>query len=1013
MAPNFVLALSPRPRHSAHRPRPSGRATRSTTRLVPTVEDLEGRQLLANFLVTSSADSGPGTLRGVLSQANGNGQANVIQFQDNIGEIDLTSGPLAIQNDLTIVGPIGGVTVARSLATGTPAFRIFQLSGVPAGNSLRQISVRMESLTIARGQAFDDVGGGGILNSGQKLTLVGCTLSRNASRTVGGGLLDNSMSSSVTIQECTIIQNSAQRSGGGIYSQGGLSLARTSVIGNSGPIGGGLYKQDVAASLENCTFQGNKAIQAGGAMFLSGAAQSSQVLSCTIAQNPIGGGIVGGATLFNTIVASNDGGDLNGTFLGDSNLIGDGSGGLNPAVNHLNVDPRLSPLQDNDGPTPTMALLPGSPAINTGRFIGLDRDQRRHGRPALGGYDIGAFEFGSSDKPSLVVTTAVDVLDYGDGLTSLREAVAYANTAFVTAHVTFDPVVFRSSQTITLDPGFGSLTLVNGTSIIGPEAGVTLARSTAPGSPEFSVIQINGDTSNTPSSPVRLERLTVTGGASSGGFGGGITVGDPDLTLVNCTIIGNSAFRGGGVYAFRNLTILNTTIANNQAIDGGGVYAEFTFNASNSTISGNTASSRGGGLYSFFLRSSLCTIVRNSAATGGGIFVIQDASSTIQSSIIAQNAGGDILGRPSGTTNLVGDDSAPQITTRGGFSNVGDPRLGPLQNNGGITPTMALLPGSPALNVIPSNLGLTDQRGTGFDRVVGGRADLGAYEAGNPAAIVVKVTAVDPPRTYGAGEILTLRVEFTQDVVVTGVPRLVLNSGGTAVFKSMASKQVLNFEYEVRPGDSAPRLDSASLKLAGGTIRDAKGVDVDPTLPDPGAAGSLAANARIAIDTAPVVRSYRVLYGSRSFDLIGSADRVLPWQVTGIQAVFSEPIASASTASLAGISATGLSGLGTNTLTWTFAPITAGTSATSLLGTGPSAIKDATGTALSQGAGFTRAFKVLYGDFNGDGSVSSADMSGVFAASVLTYNPFADLNGDGVVDVEDVRIARSRIGSRA
>ena len=83
---------------------------------------------------------------------------------------------------------------------------------------------------------------------------------------------------------------------------------------------------------------------------------------------------------------------------------------------------------------------------------------------------------------------------------------------------------------------------------------------------------------------------------------------------------------------------------------------------------------------------------------------------------------------------------------------------------------------------------------------------------------------------------------------------------------------------------------------------------------------------------------------------------------------------------------------------------------TALLGTGPNAIEDVAGNELYAGAGFAQNFKVLYGDFNGDGVVSAADMAGVNSARFTAYNIFADLNGDGVVDINDVTIAKSQIG---
>src|SRR5947208_1106950 len=62
--------------------------------------------------------------------------------------------------------------------------------------------------------------------------------------------------------------------------------------------------------------------------------------------------------------------------------------------------------------------------------------------------------------------------------------------------------------------------------------------------------------------------------------------------------------------------------------------------------------------------------------------------------------------------------------------------------------------------------------------------------------------------------------------------------------------------------------------------------------------------------------------------------------------------------------------------------------------------------------GYSLGFSVLPGDYNGDGFVSSADMSGVFGATVIPYNIFADLNGDGTVDINDVKIARSKLGTK-
>jgi hypothetical protein len=206
---------------------------------------------------------------------------------------------------------------------------------------------------------------------------------------------------------------------------------------------------------------------------------------------------------------------------------------------------------------------------------------------------------------------------------------------------------------------------------------------------------------------------------------------------------------------------------------------------------------------------------------------------------------------------------------------------------------------------------------------------------------------------------------------------------------------------------------STALSLNGGTIKDGSGNAANLAVPAPGTAGALGVNKDIVVDTtAPTVVAYYVLFGSERYNLIGSNRFDLPWLITGIEVVFSKPIASGDIHSLTGLTATGFSGLGTNTLAWTFNPISIGSFSTALLGSGPDAIKDAAGNALNSGAGFTQNFKVLEGNFNGDGVVSAADMVGVANATRQTsYNIFADINGDGVVNAADVILVRVLIGN--
>jgi hypothetical protein len=117
-----------------------------------------------------------------------------------------------------------------------------------------------------------------------------------------------------------------------------------------------------------------------------------------------GGGIAGTVTLQNSIVASNSGGNCKSGVVSKSyNLSSDGTCNFSNSGDRNNTDPKLGPLQNNGGPTFTMALLPGSPAIDAGNPSGcndgqgnlLATDQRGMPRPDkedTGGCDMGAYE---------------------------------------------------------------------------------------------------------------------------------------------------------------------------------------------------------------------------------------------------------------------------------------------------------------------------------------------------------------------------------------------------------------------------------------------------------------------------------------------------------------------------------------------------------------------------------------------------------------------------------------------
>jgi hypothetical protein len=209
---------------------------------------------------------------------------------------------------------------------------------------------------------------------------------------------------------------------------------------------------------------------------------------------------------------------------------------------------------------------------------------------------------------------------------------------------------------------------------------------------------------------------------------------------------------GGGVLTQRNrfasaeMTITATTISGNTASDGAGLHAAGDTTIVNSTISGNTATDEGGGILACYgVDLTNVTISGNSAPSGGGVYIFGDDAfpygchgqiSAVNSLIADSVSGGDCTLALDGRFldnghNLVEDSTC--ISEPTSFS--GDPMLGPLQDNGGPTPTQALLAGSLAIDAADdAACPTTDQRYFPRPRDGDGdeipACDIGAYEFG-------------------------------------------------------------------------------------------------------------------------------------------------------------------------------------------------------------------------------------------------------------------------------------------
>jgi hypothetical protein len=396
--------------------------------------------------VTTVHDNGPGSLRQAIASSS---PGDVIRFALRLPATIVLSSTLVIDQDLTVLGPgPDKLTVMRSHAANTPSFRVFD---VEAG------VVAIAGITIRNGIAFDassfvDNIGGGIYNRGT-LTVSNCVITGNSAPSssaggtnslgFGGGIFSD-RDSQLAIVNSTISGNQASAAGGGIctFDTASFMAEGCTISGNfAGLQGGGLNFQGDIGTMQNCTISDNATSDAdpdagGGSGILNVAILNQAppmltVTACTVARNT---GTTNGAftvaayeqllgitnRLLSTLVADNDGpnfffyGNITIQSLGH-NLDSDGTSGLANGVNGdlvgtvaSPIDAKLGPLQNNGGPTLTMALLPGSPALGTAACSDADGapltvDQRGLPRPQVTGCDIGAFE---NQAPTLICPAA-------------------------------------------------------------------------------------------------------------------------------------------------------------------------------------------------------------------------------------------------------------------------------------------------------------------------------------------------------------------------------------------------------------------------------------------------------------------------------------------------------------------------------------------------------------------------------------------------------------------------------
>lgn len=391
--------------------------------------------------------------------------------------------------------------------------------------------VVLAGLTITGG--FADCGAG-VYCVGGDVQLLNCVIYGNEAQTGAGVRVD---AGSVSIVNTTITKNEASNSYGGLYSRGGQVSLRNSIVA--------LNTVDGETDGADVFLSGEFTIRAT----LIGAA-ASWVAN---AYDGVAGNIVGSPNApvdpAFTNWAKND-------FTLGQDANGFASVALNAGDNSLTVYPN--------------GKVPATDAAGDPRFIG-------------GSVDMGAYEspLGPTEIPSLIVTTAEDVVNPYDGEISLREAVAYANNFGLASTITFAESINGSTFYLNSELKIGTDLTIDG--LANGSLGIVLTTSNDVADQRI----INVDAGN-----VVLNGLTITNRRSErlqAGLddlsieeGGAIYVRTGSVSIYNSLLTDNAAEKGSAVYvneenstAYAKL-VNCTVVANtaNGATDGAALYAE-------------------------------------------------------------------------------------------------------------------------------------------------------------------------------------------------------------------------------------------------------------------------------------------------------------------------------------------------------------------------------------------------------------------------------------------------------
>lgn len=633
---------------------------------------------------------------------------------------------ITINRSITLQGQGAANTIISGDGNndGTGDYRVLRANAGTLNFTLRQ-------LTIADGQTVS--AGAGLLNGATNLQIADAVFRDNLTTDPvagDGGAIFNSGSGTIDITQTRFERNQAGDNGGALDVFYGSATIRDSVFTQNRAIGrGGTIDVEPGGTVNitNSTFTNNQAEDAG-------AIHSAGILTID-------------GSLFQNNQATNNGGAIvssgdlsitNSSML--NNVVGQYGGGIfntgNLALNRLTI-------------RANQAIAGGGIFNQTGQIDVANSllEDNRAIRGSTTGDGAAIYSYQGPLNVSNSDLRNNQAQDFGGAIVSTEGDLSITSTTFTGNTARLGGAVHQNLGTLSISESNFSTNQAQ---------------------------QYGGGLNLLGLNPSQIQRTTIQNNQSGDG-GGGIALEGPiaNLTLDRVALLNNRALRGGGIDATLarnysgNLNIINSTIAANQVTtngggidvnptatggtvnitntnlnnnisgdDGGGIALgrEAIFNITNSTLSQNQAANRGGAIAAFGIANlTNVTAANNQAANqGGGLFADIIGQIRLNNSLIATNQaansadvvgnfvdqGRNLIGVVDGATGFA---ASPLV---GSSANPIDPLLAPLANYGGSNQTIALLPGSPAIDAGNSPLP-TDQRG--IARV--GVPDIGAFES--------------------------------------------------------------------------------------------------------------------------------------------------------------------------------------------------------------------------------------------------------------------------------------------